>query len=939
MSYPTPPLSSFLFHTVFGQSLILVAVLIGVSSGCHRQYYRKQADCEANYLLDEKASHLSRPPETALRIDVDRRSRMFNPFDLDFQPMPLDDPSSYEYMQCVDGRRGYPMWEAAGVTNTVESPDWWQFLPLDENGVLVLNAENAVRIALLHSPDYQEQLEELYLAALQVSNERFVFDTQFYGGAQSFLTASGRRRFGDGESRTEFQVGTYDDGSNALSMDRRFATGATLVAGLANNIVWQLSGPDTQNVNTLLDFSFIQPLLRGAGRDVVLEELTLSERNLLANVRAFERYRRSFFLRITTGRGLESTVGLNGPSISISGQGFGTSGGGASGFLGLLQTQLRIRNLEENIARQAENLLILEDTLIEQLTKLPESAETGPATILSDRLQVAQAKSSLLQSQTDLVTQKAGYERSVDQFLRELGLPPYLSVKLEDPILQRFELIDRDLLGRRQQLADVRIQVGQINVAILEEGKYEIDEETGLPVSQLQWTESLKENLAKLRESLKPLDEFNTTLIEEDSPRVVTDIERFTKSLDQRVVQNQKLRANYQKQKDQIGTLLNTSDIDESLFDIEELATLSDELTATHQELGERLALYQQRIEKLEADIDRYVSEGPEEDDPVEIARVIRNEVILASQDLLSELADDVLTLQLVQAKARVESVLLPEVEIDPATALQIARVNRRDWANARADLVNQWRLIEVVADDLESNLDVVFSGDVRNVGNNPLNLRSSTGQLRMGLQWDAPITRLTERNNYRAILIGYEQAKRDLYSFEDSVWQQLRSEIRQLQANQLTFELGRQAVGIAASQIELNTDIRAINEARNRSNGPTAARDAISALNDLLRAQNTLLDIFVNYEVVRRSLDLDLGTMELTPEGLWIDPGKLDPEYLLTLSGTSQSGMAGACSDCCLPRRPLPPEPVFATPPLEFADGDPIDEAGFEAESFLRSN
>ena len=69
-------------------------------------------------------------------------------------------------MQCVDGRRGYPMWEAAGITNTAESPDWWQFLPLDDDGVLVLNAENAVKIALLHSTEYQQQVEELYLSAL-----------------------------------------------------------------------------------------------------------------------------------------------------------------------------------------------------------------------------------------------------------------------------------------------------------------------------------------------------------------------------------------------------------------------------------------------------------------------------------------------------------------------------------------------------------------------------------------------------------------------------------------------------------------------------------------------------------------------------------------------------------------------------------------------------
>ena len=143
---------------------------------------------------------------------------MFNPFDLDFQPMPLDDPASYRYMQCVDGRRGYPLWEAAGLTNGAESPDWWQFLPLDEDGVLVLNAENATKIALLESPQYQEQLEQLYLIALDVSGERFQFDTQFFGGAD---TALGTERGGP----TELSLGDRD-----MRMRRNFATGGTCLS-------------------------------------------------------------------------------------------------------------------------------------------------------------------------------------------------------------------------------------------------------------------------------------------------------------------------------------------------------------------------------------------------------------------------------------------------------------------------------------------------------------------------------------------------------------------------------------------------------------------------------------------------------------------------------------------------------------------------------------
>ena len=158
---------------------VLGVLILGLSVGCHRQYYRKQADQEANCLMAEKSQQLARPAQVPLRIELDRRSRMFNPFDSDFQPMPLDDPASHRFMQCVDGRRGYPMWHAAGVTNTVENPGWWDFLPLDEDGVLVLNSDLAVQIALLHSSDYQRQREQLYLSALDVSSERFQFDTQF----------------------------------------------------------------------------------------------------------------------------------------------------------------------------------------------------------------------------------------------------------------------------------------------------------------------------------------------------------------------------------------------------------------------------------------------------------------------------------------------------------------------------------------------------------------------------------------------------------------------------------------------------------------------------------------------------------------------------------------------------------------------------------------
>jgi len=249
--------------------------------------------------------------------------------------------------------------------------------------------------------------------------------------------------------------------------------------------------------------------------------------------------------------------------------------------------------------------------------------------------------------------------------------------------------------------------------------------------------------------------------------------------------------------------------------------------------------------------------------------------------DILVVVPADILALQLVQARARSEAVELTSIDIKADQALEVARKYRRDWMNNRAILVNSWRNIEFVADQLQGTLDVFFSGDIGNANlNQPFSLNSDTGRLRVGVQFDAPITRLAERNAYRQALISYQQSRRNFYAFEDSVARSLRTQLRTILTNQINFELQRRAVLIAAQQIDRNEDIRIDGELTNQGAGVTAARDSVSALSDLLGAQNNFLSIWVNYEALRRGLDLDLGTFQLDSEGLWIDPGTIGEDY-----------------------------------------------------------
>ena len=251
--------------------------------------------------------------------------------------------------------------------------------------------------------------------------------------------------------------------------------------------------------------------------------------------------------------------------------------------------------------------------------------------------------------------------------------------------------------------------------------------------------------------------------------------------------------------------MLNVTDVDQSVFDTSKLPGLLDDLVDDHRKLSERLNVYLTRLNQLQESFKSLQGLAPGKIDPRALARRLRDDVILASQDLVADLGNDVLVLQLLQAQARTESVLLPEVDISPEIAFEIARKNRRDYANARAALVDAWRQIEVVADDLESELNVNVRGGIGSTDVNSTGL-TKTGNLDIALQWDAPITRLVERNNYRRILINYEQKKRDYYQFEDAIWQTLRAEIRQLMRDRLAFEYGRKSVGIAADQIELNS-------------------------------------------------------------------------------------------------------------------------------------
>lgn len=786
--------------------LCLCALLVCAGSGCTRAWWRQQADEEVQETVAEKYGYFDN-----IEVTPAGDSRLFDPFDPDCEPMPPDDPNSHELMHCVDGHRGWKHWHDNGDAPFVDAQTWLNSLPRDESGEVVLNLSESVRVARKNSRDYQFELEDLYLSALDVTFERFRFDAQFFAGNTTLATFDGVDRTSAGEQSTL-------DVDTGLEMRKLTATGGELVVGLANSLMWQFSGSDTDMFGSVLDFSLVQPLLRFGGRARVLERLTQSERTLLANVRQMEQFRQGFYVQVVAGRNpgdgpnRRGIVGQEGLGL-LAGVPSGRSGAAPfGGFLGVLQEQQLIRNRAVNLKALADAVEQLEFNF--QAGRLPNS------------LQVEQTRQAYFNAQSNLMTSKVSYKGRLDEFKLRLGLPPTLQLRIEDPLIDRFNLIDPLLVGLNDEI-NAALRPLRAN---------------SIPTAQVKLADRQRE-LRACEERL--LAHFGT---------MQNELDALLELWPARAARLSELAQRINEQE---------HDVDRELFDPDFVRARIDRHAAR---MRDNRAVCAELLTSIrELDPQKLESE-PEPS---------RKTLLTMTNKLAAEVSDALLT----QASIRLEAIDLLAVDVAEPNAIETARGNRLDWMNARANVVDAWRKIEFEGNALQSGLNLLISGDLGTRGDNPAEFTADNGRLRVGAEFDSPITRLAERNRYRETQIEFQRARRDYMRFEDEVSQSIRNTLRIIDLNQINFEVRRAAVLVAIAQVTL---------ARYRLNAPappgagnqvspTTARDLVSALDDLLNSQNDMLNAWVSYEVLRMLLDFELGTMRLTPDGLWLDPGAVE--------------------------------------------------------------
>ena len=150
----------------------------------------------------------------------------------------------------------------------------------------VLSLAKAVEIATRYSRSYQSQKESLYTSALGLTSTRHQYERQWFG------TFDGEYRESGGNENNTL--------SSRAGVDQAFVTAGGIIANAGLNIDWTrfFSGDPYTTLGSVLSASITAPLLGNVAGRQAWESLTQSERNVLYQVRNFNRYRQTFVVSI-----------------------------------------------------------------------------------------------------------------------------------------------------------------------------------------------------------------------------------------------------------------------------------------------------------------------------------------------------------------------------------------------------------------------------------------------------------------------------------------------------------------------------------------------------------------------------------------------------------------------------------------------------------------
>lgn len=441
----------------------VVPILIAVATvcGCSPAWYKQSADEQVDQILrNRKKLTLDYEPQTEAATTVDPKPTKKSYAQVPTTPLAPPGPPPLEPL-VLDRRYGplgpeelFPPGQDS-PRHTVLSPEATrapaiQRLTLGPPVTVppgnVMDLFDALAYAVQNSRDYSTQMEDTYLAALEVTLARHLFGPRPF--ARSTVQYVGGQTSVD--YRSAFNM------TNVVGVRQQLPYGGEIVAQGLVGFVQSLNDAISDAETAEAAISATIPLLRGAGM-VNLEPLISSERNLIYEIRQFEDFRRAFAVRV------------------------------ASSYLRLLSAQLQISNRRLNYLT---------------FSALTEQTEALYAAGRINFLQVQRALQSELQAENNLIDALDAYDTALDAFKLLLGMPVEepLQVVLIDldvatpsmdedatALALRYRL---DLQTTRDQVDDARRQVEVAKNRLLPDLNFSVDASmsnlNGTPASRIE---------------------------------------------------------------------------------------------------------------------------------------------------------------------------------------------------------------------------------------------------------------------------------------------------------------------------------------------------------------------------------------------------------------------------------------------------------------------
>lgn len=693
---------------------------------------------------------------------------------------------------------------------------------VDDSNQLTLT--DVVDIALLNSREFQSQKETLYQVSLQLSLERFDYQTKFgrngNGVAGNFTTDRN-----GGTTVNRFSI------PSGISIERMLVTGGDLMARFANNVLLTFDGPAgfTADVSSNILIEFAQPLLQV---DVQFESLTQAERNLVYAARDFARFRKQFFVDF------------------------------ASQYYSLIRT---FRQVEID----SQNYFLL----VRAFSQAEAEFQAG----FLSRVEVDQIEQSLLSGRGRLIGTCNGLEQSLDRLKILLGIPT------ETPI--NVDLTELNELTRLDQLsvsADSTNRVlTRLKTALTNPDRSELVSTASVLLDRIIETEQLigqvdpssKKNIPELK---RKRARFQIEYSRLTSQQIASDFEREISSdspsvpvVFQRSIAHSESLLKLVQQQLGLSRLADNVD-DWAATEIERLHRSRLELLESTQSLkGELQTLIEEeRLDGLPglvesskllskmlivlvADADKLNAYTVEADPEADLVRIIQE-----VEELMA----------VTSATLESSEFGLKSIEIDVDDAMITALVLRLDVMNQRGGLADDWRQVKLAADELKSVIDLNATHRVNtNPGvNKPFDFTFDESTTSLRLTVDAPLNRRAQRNSYRGSLINYQRAIRNLTALEDNIKFSVRNDLRSLALNREQY-----LIAVASAALAFERVVSTSLEFRLGTRG-VVARDFLDAQTAYTDSLNAVADQHIAYIVNRAQLFLDLELLIVDEEGFW---------------------------------------------------------------------